>query len=320
MPPLVSVVMPAFNAGRHIAQSIESVLGQTFGGWELIVVDDGSTDDTAEVSRRFAAADGRVRYFRRTNGGQAAARNTGLAHARGRVVAFLDADDLWLPDKLAAQVAVLEESGADFVYCDGYVFSDDGADTSEKHFHALPGPTPGAEMFRTLFGANHVGTLTVLVRRAALDAVGLFDEGRAYQNCEDYDLWLRLAKHGARFYGMTERLVRYRRHAAASTYAESNVLRPMLAVLQKHGRDPALDPTIVRKRIRDLYRGLAEALVREGKVAEAGRSLEEFAAWERSAVTRAQRLVLKVWPRGFNFISRECLFRIEWHVNRVLGR
>src|SRR5215204_696893 len=108
---LVSVIMPAYNAGRYIAESVRSVQAQTFGGWELVVVDDGSADDTGEVVRRFAAADARVRYVRRPNGGQAAARNTGLAEARAPFVAFLDADDLWLPEKLEAQLAVMGETG-----------------------------------------------------------------------------------------------------------------------------------------------------------------------------------------------------------------
>src|ERR1700749_83796 len=106
MQDLVSVIMPAYNSGRYLAESVRSVQAQTFGGWELVVVDDGSTDDTGEVARRLAEADARVRYVRRPNGGQAAARNTGLAEARGRLVAFLDADDLWLPEKLEAQMEV----------------------------------------------------------------------------------------------------------------------------------------------------------------------------------------------------------------------
>ncbi|MFY9621706.1 MAG: glycosyltransferase [Pyrinomonadaceae bacterium] len=318
--PLVSVVMPAYNAARHIAESIESVREQTFEDWELIVVDDGSTDDTRIIVETYAAREARLRCFQRPNGGPAAARNTGLREARGTLVAFLDADDLWLSGKLEAQLALLEEKDVDLVYTDGDIFSDEATQSPDERFHIVAGETRGVEMFRTLFASNHIGTLSVLVKREALDAVGLFDENLVGGICEDYDLWLRLARNGASFYGIAEKLVKYRRHAASTTHTPSKLFAAMLAVLKKHGRDPALDEKVVKTRIRNLYRALAEALVREGKVAQAGRCLEEFAAWDGTVVTRAQRFVLKVWPRSFNFISREFLFRIEWHLNSGPGR
>ena len=318
---LVSVIMPAYNSGRYIAESIRSVQAQTFGGWELVVVDDGSADDTGAVVQRFTAADARVRYVRRPNGGQAAARNTGLGEARAPLVAFLDADDLWLPEKLEAQLAVLERTGVDLVYTDGYIFSEEGAVSPEERFHILPGEARGGEMFRTLFTSNRIGTLSVLVKREALDAVGLFDEDRAYQNSEDYDLWLRLAKWGASFYGMPEKLMRYRRHAASTTHTASKLLAPMLAVVLKHASDPALDAALVKRRVRGLYRDLISSLVSEGRVEEARRRMREFYAWDGGApVTALQRLVLRLLPRRYNYISRELLYRAEWHVRGLLGR
>jgi hypothetical protein len=216
---------------------------------------------------------------------------------------------------------VLEETGVDLVYTDGSIFSDEGTESPEERFAILPGEARGLEMFRTLFTLNRIATLSVLVRREALDAVGLFDENRAYQNCEDYDLWLRLAKWGAGFYGMTEKLMRYRRHAAATTYTASRLLTPMLAVILKHAPDPALDPTLVRKRVRGLYRDLISALVSEGQFDEARRRMHEFYAWDGGAtVTALQRIVLRLLPRRYNYISRELLYRAEWHVRTLLGR
>ena len=313
--------MPGYNAEGHIAEAIGSVLGQTYADWELIVVDDGSTDGTASVVKGLSARDARIRYVYRENGGQAAARNTGLRASRGDLVAFLDADDLWLPEKLAAQVALMEETGVDLVYSDGYVFSDEGDVSPDERFHILPGEARGEEMFRTLFTSNRIGTLSVLVKREALDAVGRFDENRAYQNCEDYDLWLRLAKWGAGFYGMEEKLMRYRRHAAATTYTASRLLSPMLAVILKHAGDPALDPALVKRRVRGLYRDLISALVAEGRVEDARRRMREFYEWDGGApVTALQRLVLRVLPRRYNYISREFLYRAEWHLSGLLGK
>jgi glycosyltransferase involved in cell wall biosynthesis len=115
---LVSVMMPAYNADKYIGLAIESVLAQTYGNWELLVVNDGSTDRTVEVVSRFT--DSRIRLFNKPNGGESTARNMALDHARGELIAYLDADDIYLPDHLAVTVAFLEENkerGA--VYTDG---------------------------------------------------------------------------------------------------------------------------------------------------------------------------------------------------------
>src|SRR5437867_2556724 len=115
MPPCVSVVIPVYNGERYLADAIQSVLDQTYENFEVIVVDDGSTDESAAVAKRFGEA---IRYVHQANGGVSKARNTGIAEARGVYLAFLDQDDLWLPDKLSVQVAYLDshpEVGA--VYC-----------------------------------------------------------------------------------------------------------------------------------------------------------------------------------------------------------
>jgi teichuronic acid biosynthesis glycosyltransferase TuaG len=319
MSPQVSVIMPAYNAERHVAESIASVSGQTFAGWELVVVDDGSTDGTAEVAREWAAREPRVRHLRRENGGQAAARNTGIRHARGQLLAFLDADDLWLPEKLARQIGVLERTGADVVYCDGYVFGDDGAREREDGFAVMPGLTGGAGMFGLLYEYNRIATLSVLARRASVERAGLFDEDRRIQNCEDYDLWLRMASRGASFYGMTDRLMRYRRHPSSATHRESRVLAPMLEVVKKHSG--SVEPGTARRRVRGLYRELVGALLAEGDLAGARARMREFAAWDRGGlVTLCQSVALRLAPGRYDFISRECLYRAEWHISNLFRR
>ncbi len=131
----VSVIMPTFNYGRFIGQAIESVLSQTHRNWELIIVDDGSTDDTSAVVSNFK--DTRIRYARLENGGVSRARNHGLDLARGEALAFLDADDVWLPHKLEAQVRVLSiEPEVGFVACNFVRFKSDGTELSEQ-FHFM---------------------------------------------------------------------------------------------------------------------------------------------------------------------------------------
>jgi glycosyltransferase involved in cell wall biosynthesis len=319
MAPLVSIIMPSFNTERYVAESIRSVIGQTFTDWELLVVDDGSVDRTAEVVQRFAVADARIRYIRRENGGQGAARNTGLREASGALVAFLDADDLWLPQKLERQLAVMKDTGVDLVYCDGYVFYDDGTPESGDFFAIVPGRVDGATMYPLLFAYNRIATLSVVARRDALDRVGLFDENRRLQNCEDYELWLRLARAGSTFYGMTEKLMRYRRHSASSTNSESRILVPMIEVIKKHSQE--VDGRVSRYRIRWQYRDLIKALLAESDVVGANERMREFAAWDsRSLITMCQRVVLHLSPRNFDNISRKYLYRIEWHVANVIDK
>ena len=106
--PAVSVVMPAYNVAPYIGTSIASVCAQTFADWELLIVDDGSIDDTAAIAERFARADPRVRVLRQANGGISAARNAALRQAAGEFIAILDSDDLWLPGFLASQLAIFE--------------------------------------------------------------------------------------------------------------------------------------------------------------------------------------------------------------------
>src|SRR5437867_1708261 len=120
--PKVSIVIPTYNYGRYVVEAVESVLNQSFQDREVIVVDDGSTDDTRERLERFR---GRIRYIYQRNKGLPAARNTGIRAARGAYVAFLDSDDLWLPEKLALQVPILDtRQQVGMVYTDAHLFDD----------------------------------------------------------------------------------------------------------------------------------------------------------------------------------------------------
>lgn len=310
---LVSVIMPAFNAAKYLAQSIDSVRCQSFGNWELIVIDDGSEDNTLEIAQSLSRTDARIKVISQPNGGQASARNAGLKAAQGDLIAFLDADDLWVCDKLARQIATMEDKGADLIFSDGEFVSDDGELDAAAGFAIVPGRTEGAEMFRLLFERNRIATLSVLLKASALNGEA-FDPERKYQNCEDYDLWLSLAKRGAIFYGMPEKLMKYRRHSQAATFDLSKMLKPMLAVIMKHSVDPALAQTTVRTRIRWLYRELISALVRERKVDEAKRYMRAFAEWDKRYLTYLQRMLLTLSPGTFNYLSREVIYRAEWHL------
>jgi glycosyltransferase involved in cell wall biosynthesis len=246
--PGVSIVTAARNQGAWIGAAIASVRAQTFTDWELVVVDDGSTDDTAAIVGR-AAADGRIRLLAGERRERAAARNRGIAATTGDLVAFLDGDDLWRPEKLARQVAALDAApAAALCYTIArYVDEQDRPLDVRRPPRAVDG-----SIFPALVRANVMILSSVVARRIALAAVGGFDETLPVFGCEDWDLWLRIARRFA-VTAVPEELTRYRRHPANTGWTQ--VLASGLAVLAKHYADPAtagaarLSPAAARARL-----------------------------------------------------------------------
>ncbi|MDE3088149.1 MAG: glycosyltransferase [Chloroflexota bacterium] len=188
--PRVSVILPTYNRADLIGDAIASVQSQTFRDFEIIVADDGSTDNTAAVVVAFGRA---ITYLRLPHRGQpAATRNAGLRQARGEFVAFLDSDDLFLPNKLARQVdALSSQPETGMVYSNGIFFRDTPDAPTGRVLDGLP--TPSGNVFGELLRGNFLAPPVVLIRRACLDAAGEFDERPNFFGVEDFDLWLRIA-------------------------------------------------------------------------------------------------------------------------------
>ena len=200
--PLVSVIMPAYNCGRYIAQAAQSVIGQTLTDWELQIVDDCSTDDTREVVERLAAQETRIHYTRLAqNGGPAAARNQALRRAAGRYVAFLDSDDLWAPDKLERQIAFMERTGAKFS-----ATAYDQIDESGKLLPTVCLPPRKTSYRKMLLLSNPIGNSTVMYDQQVL---GRF-EVPPIRRRNDFALWLRILKKTPCCMGMDDILTHYR--------------------------------------------------------------------------------------------------------------
>jgi len=194
---LVSVVIPTFNSSKYLKEAVESVLSQTYPHLELIVVDDGSTDETREALVPFFS-DHRVRYFYQENKGGAAARNLGIREARGEFIAFLDHDDVWLPEKIEKQLALFQNEKVGLVYSGSERF---GQPRTELRFRPSTRPLSDyfrrGHIYRNLLSANFIPTSSVVIRRSVLDRTGPFLEqigpSRLWY-CDDYELWLRIAK------------------------------------------------------------------------------------------------------------------------------
>jgi teichuronic acid biosynthesis glycosyltransferase TuaG len=201
MSDLVSVVIPAFNAERFVAQSIDSVRSQTHSEWELlIIVDAKSTDGTERIAQRYSASDSRIKVISAGTKGVAANRNLGMTTAAGEYVCFLDSDDWWHPAKLARQLAFVRENGANFSFTSYDVMSEDGLSVRGS-VRAQPRISYG-----DLLNGCRIGCLTVMIKPGAFPEIHFRDEDH-----EDFCLWLRLLRSGAIAEGCDERLAYYRR-------------------------------------------------------------------------------------------------------------
>lgn len=184
--PIVSVIIPTFNYGKFIGEAIRSVFDQTLKDFEIVVVDDGSTDNTKEIVESFGA---KVRYFHQPQQGPASARNKGIRESRGEFVAFLDADDIWLPTKLEKQVNLFARNPRlGMVLTDNFLFDEAGIyrDYVNKKGYLLEG-----DIVANIFINSGVVTPTVMVRREVFNKVGLFEENLYI--AEDDNMWIRIA-------------------------------------------------------------------------------------------------------------------------------
>lgn len=222
--PVFSVVIAAHNAERTLPSTVRSVLAQTRPDFEILVVDDGSTDGTGEAARSFS--DSRIIYLRQENLGPAAARNAGIDRARGEYVCMLDSDDLWLPHYLETMGAALDaDSGAGLAYTDGWRLDDVRRRISRRTVmqRYLPEPLPADrdELLTALLERNFVFTSTTL-RRRVLAEVGGF---RKFTRSEDAELWLRIAASGARFANSGKVLAVYRDRQGSRMHDRTAMVR-----------------------------------------------------------------------------------------------
>jgi len=184
--PIVSVIIPAYNASQFIAEALDSVFAQTFDDFEVIVIDDGSTDDTREIVQKYQK---KLKYVYQENAGPSSARNSGIRMAEGNYIAFLDSDDLWLPDKLEKQVAVFKANPKlGMVITENILFDERGIFCTKvgKKEYLMNG-----DLVANIFLRSGVVTPTIMVRRDVFDEVGYFEE--YLRIAEDDNMWIRIA-------------------------------------------------------------------------------------------------------------------------------
>ncbi len=316
--PEVSVVMPVYNRESLVGASVASVLAQTCKNFELLVVDDGSTDGTAEVVRRFN--DHRLRYIRIENSGRPAVpRNVGIRAARSPLIAFIDSDDLWLPGKLERQLKVLK-SNASLGFCYSWASFFDGQTDL-----GLCGPKTSSVpdwIFEELLSHRcFIPTATMVMERELIERVGGFDESPSLCAVEDYDLWLRVARLASgRF--LPEVLVRYRVHEMNISGDKAFMLKHQRQVLETNMERAGVEERIrnharSRMSVEDFKTAMMNGAARRSALVH----LEE--AVRRDPGNRTARVLLGASPPGlyqammFFYRRRGALLVIRDALNRA---
>jgi glycosyltransferase involved in cell wall biosynthesis len=226
--PTVSVITPAYNVAPYLGDAIESVLAQTFADFELIVVDDGSTDSTFQLASDYARTDRRIRLVQQQNHGISSARNYALRVATGSFLAILDGDDVWLPTYLERQLAILMSDPDCDIVTGNALFL--GGPLDGEPVRAWPDRRVEPTLLRLLEDERAVFIMSVF-RRRVYEVIGGFDE--SMRTNEDYDFWIRAAIAGFRFRRNDEPLGRYRRRDDSLSAGELRMLRGIIRVLRK---------------------------------------------------------------------------------------
>lgn len=300
-PPTVSVIIPAYKVAPYIRETLESVFAQTYTDYEVVVVNDGSPD-TEELERALAPCLGRIRYITQENRGAGAARNRGLRDARGTLVAFLDGDDIWLPSFLEEQVSFLRGGGYDLVYADAVLFGDTPA--AGRTYMETASPSVGEVNFLSLIHYRcNVITSGVLARREPIMKAGLFDE--TLRNSQDFDLWVRLVRRGARLSYQRKVLLRYRCQAnSLSSGTPVNQVLRQLNVFEKMGARLELTPEeraelgrVLEKLRAELELEYGKEHLARGDYEGARASLGKANSFQPRVKLRAVLLLLSVAPR-----------------------
>lgn len=315
--PSVSVIVPAYNTAPYIGEALESIFAQTFRDYEVIVINDGSPD-TEELERALAPCQDRIVYIKQENRGVGAARNAGIRAARAPLIALLDSDDMWEPDYLAVQVAMLRGDPAiDVMYPDAVYFGN--CCEAGRRFMELC-PSDGEVTFEALVTQRCNVMNSVTARRDTVVRAGLYDE--SLQGPEDFDLWLRVLLGGGRIAYHRRVLVRYRRRGGSLMSSEIGNLTQILRMIDKAARYPSLTPREAEVLGRERVRFLALLRFYEGK-----RSLlrgdipSGIEAWgEANRFLRSWRLGCMTWLLRFIPGLAVRAYHIRRHVLLGAGR
>lgn len=240
--PLVSVVIPVYNGEKYIEECLQSVYRQSYRPIEVIVIDDGSADNSVNLISQFPDE---KKLISQRNTDVSQARNVGIQNAEGQFIAFIDQDDIWEKEKLEKQVrAFREKPGTDLVFTDSLKFNDKGERRHPRDKHEIASRLNDQNLFSTLVMKNVLMPSAVMVKKESIEKAGLFES--TFKTCGDYEMWLRMAAMGMKFLYLPEPLALYRQHAE-NTYKNSQIMhKDRLKALDSIFANQALTPELRR--------------------------------------------------------------------------
>ena len=295
--PLVSVITPAYRAAGRIRETLDSVFAQTYTNFEVLLVNDGSPD-TEALEQAIRSYGARLIYIRQENRGPSGARNTAIRAARGKYIACLDSDDIYLPEHLSRLVPLLEEQALDLVYCDSY-FIRDGVHVG-RSFERQP-QSPPVTFEKLLTEECAVTTSAVVASRQAMIDAGLFDE--RYRRSEDFDLWVRMCFRGAKMDLLRQVGIEHRMlpdGLAADSYllkqAQIEVYKKALATLPVSAKQKRLIQELIARVEGLCQMDLVKRYLREGRYPEARLAAGQAAALLQDWKSRRVALAVQIAP------------------------
>lgn len=245
--------MPAYNAANTIAESIESVLNQTYENWELLIINDCSKDNTASIVNSYTSQFDNIKLIDfKANKGVCIARNEGIKAATGEYICFLDSDDLWLPSKLELQTELHRKNNFAISHTDFYSFDANGIVKRPWSKIMEIGQLKSGDLLRQLYHKNTVGILTVMVQKKVLVDMNGFDP--KVPSLEDYDLWIRIAEAGHQFGYLDIKLARYRIVSGSLSNSTNKYKRVFKKFIYKHISKHRSDVALIDKIWGNYYR------------------------------------------------------------------
>jgi glycosyltransferase involved in cell wall biosynthesis len=312
----VSVIIPAYNTAKYIRETLDSVFAQTFRNFEAIVINDGSPD-TDELEQALAPIRERVVYLKQENQGPSAARNTGIRQARGEYLALLDSDDCWLPEFLASQLKMFDETPSlDVVYCDAQRFGDPAfAGKTCMQTNPSNGPVNLNSLIREQCAP--VASCTVARRQMVVEA-GLFDE--SFRRCEDYDLWLRILYRGGHIGYQKKVLGRYRSRPGSLSQNAIKMSRAVIAVCEKTAGTMVLPEETRALLRRQMAEAQAHVHLQTGKMFLASGHFDRAKDSFQKANCFFHRAKLKLAILGLQFAPHFTRLAVLTRQDLILGR
>jgi glycosyltransferase involved in cell wall biosynthesis len=312
--PEVSIIIPAYNVALFIGETLQSVLNQEYQNFEVIVVNDGSTDDTEQIIQAFLPRfQGRLHYLKQQNAGPAAARNKAIRQAQGQFIALLDADDQWLPEYLSEMIAALKSNASLGIISPNAEYF--GATRlAGKTFQDVYPPIEPVTWEKLLARKSKIFISSVF-RREILNEVGMLDESPETIGCEDFDLWLRMGRQGHRFSFMRRVLVRYRRHENSLSAGGVNICAGTIHVYEKFLRQPDIssdERQIIQQQISQekaqMHLAKAHKFILSGKYDAAQDQLKQvrqYSARTKIAIAQVGLRIAPSWVAAYLRRSQE---------------